>query len=172
MSWFLAVPNNGWIIPSIGSPHEIPTEWTDHSAGLHGARPLRIYTCTIRSRGCHLSWAEHAYMNFYNLIHYVMIYIYIYIYLYAIVWVMEYYDTIYIYIYTYISHTHTFIIYIYIYVYQRQRWLWSGQESRPRQKRPSISPRKYAPHLRDDDPQQRWHTILDEAVNCHSLLFL
>ena len=163
MSWFLAVPNNGWIIRSIGSPHEIPTEWTVHSAGWHGARPLRIYTCTIRSRGCHLSWAEHAYINLYNLIHYVMIY------LYAIVWVMEYYDTIYIHICMHITHT---FIYIYIYVYQRQRWLWSGQESRPRQKRPSISPRKCAPHLRDDDPQQRWHTVLDEAVNCHSLLFL
>lgn len=158
------VPNNGWIIPSIGSPHEIPTEWTVHSAGWHGARPLRIYTCTIRSRGCHLSWAEHAHINLYNLIHYVMVY------LYAIVRVVEYYDNIYI--YTCISHTHIYNICIYIYVDQRQRWLWSGQESRPRQKRLSISPRKCAPHLRDDDPQRRWHTVLDEAVNCHSLLFL
>ena len=165
MSWFLAVPNNGWIIRSIGSPHEIPTEWTVHSAGWHGARPLRIYTCTIRSRGCHLSWAEHAYINLYNLIHYVSNDI-------SICNCMSYgILRYYIYIYTHMHAYHTHI-YIYIYVYQRQRWLWSGQESRPRQKRPSISPRKCAPHSRDDDPQQRWHTVLDEAVNCHSLLFL
>ena len=121
MSWFLAVPNNGWIIRSIGSPHEIPTEWTVHSAGWHGARPLRIYTCTIRSRGCHLSWAEHAYINLYNLIHYVMIY------LYAIVWVMEYYDTIYIYTYACISHT---FIYIYICISKAEMALkWSRKQA-------------------------------------------
>ena len=121
MSWFLAVPNNGWIIRSIGSPHEIPTEWTVHSAGWHGARPLRIYTCTIRSRGCHLSWAEHAYINLYNLIHYVMIY------LYAIVWVMEYYDTIYIYTHMHAYHTH---IYIYICISKAEMALkWSRKQA-------------------------------------------
>ena len=114
MSWFLAVPNNGWIIRSIGSPHEIPTEWTVHSAGWHGARPLRIYTCTIRSRGCHLSWAEHAYINLYNLIHYVSNDI-------SICNCMSYgILRYYIYIYTHMHAYHTHI-YIYIYMYIKGR---------------------------------------------------
>ena len=77
---------------------------------------------------------------------------------------------IYIHICMHITHTHTHL-YIYMYIKGRDGFEVVKKAGRGK-KRPSISPRKCAPHLRDDDPQQRWHTVLDEAVNCHSLLFL